>query len=328
MSDRAKILVVVDPTSAVQPAVDRGLMLAACMDCDLELFICHHDSRFAGRRLFADAERQALRHQALEHQLGYLNSLARERAHAGRKIRTRVAWDTPLAEGIIREVLRSETCLVLKDTHHHSTVSRTLFTNTDWHLIRDCPAPVWLVKPGDMPSSPVVLAAVDPMHEHDKPDDLDEVILGKGEELAGMLNGNLHVYHGFDVTPDIARAGSLTMSPQPVPVEEITARVKQAHADAFRDMMDARQVPEAQRHLLAGPPNELLPALARKLNAGVVIMGAIARSRLQQAVIGSTAERVLDHLPCDVLIMKPSRYESAVTYKAQARDFMELTGQA
>jgi nucleotide-binding universal stress UspA family protein len=31
-------------------------------------------------------------------------------------------------------------------------------------------------------------------------------------------------------------------------------------------------------------------------------MGALARSKLQQRIFGSTAARVQDHIPCDVLI--------------------------
>jgi nucleotide-binding universal stress UspA family protein len=31
----------------------------------------------------------------------------------------------------------------------------------------------------------------------------------------------------------------------------------------------------------------------------------VSRSRLQQLFVGSTAELVLDRLPCDVLVVKP-----------------------
>ena len=34
-------------------------------------------------------------------------------------------------------------------------------------------------------------------------------------------------------------------------------------------------------------------------------MGAVSRRGLQRTFIGSTAEKVLDHLPCDLLIVKP-----------------------
>jgi universal stress protein E len=37
-------------------------------------------------------------------------------------------------------------------------------------------------------------------------------------------------------------------------------------------------------------------------------MGAISRSRLRELFIGSTAERILDRLHCDVLVVKPGDF--------------------
>lgn len=324
MAVAEKILVVVDPTAADQPAASRGAMLARQLDCCVELFICHYDPQLAGGRLFAAAEREEMRAQELRHQIGYLNDLARGLDTSGQPVTSKVVWDTPLAEGIVREVLRSEPRLVLKDTHHHSAISRSLFTNTDWHLIRDCPAPLWLVKPTDWAAGPVI-AAVDPLHEHDKPARLDERITAEARHLAEALGGELHVYHGYDTAPAIARAGTYTMSPTPVPVEEIVAKVETAHREGFEKLTRSLDIDQAHAHLVAGAAAEVLPALARKLSASLIVMGAVARARLQHAIVGSTAERVLDNLPCDVLVIKPEHFESAVTYKAQAREFQQLT---
>ena len=38
-------------------------------------------------------------------------------------------------------------------------------------------------------------------------------------------------------------------------------------------------------------------------------MGALARWGVKRMLIGSTAERVIDHLPCDVLIVRLSEYQ-------------------
>jgi universal stress protein E len=43
-------------------------------------------------------------------------------------------------------------------------------------------------------------------------------------------------------------------------------------------------------------------------------MGAVSRSRLRSVFIGSTAEKVLDRLPCDVLIVKPPDFESDLPF--------------
>jgi universal stress protein E len=39
-------------------------------------------------------------------------------------------------------------------------------------------------------------------------------------------------------------------------------------------------------------------------------MGAISRNRWKRLFIGATAERTLDHLPCDLLIVKPDWFRT------------------
>jgi len=43
-------------------------------------------------------------------------------------------------------------------------------------------------------------------------------------------------------------------------------------------------------------------------------MGAISRSGLKRIFIGSTAEDVLERLPCDALIVKPPDFASALPF--------------
>ena len=51
--------------------------------------------------------------------------------------------------------------------------------------------------------------------------------------------------------------------------------------------------------------SESLPELTSLLNVSVIVMGAISRSRFDRMLIGNTAERVMDKLECDVLVIKP-----------------------
>ena len=53
-------------------------------------------------------------------------------------------------------------------------------------------------------------------------------------------------------------------------------------------------------------------------------MGAVSRGRLERAIIGSTAEKVLDHLPCDVLIIKPADFSSSITLQSAPGSYMQL----
>lgn len=43
-------------------------------------------------------------------------------------------------------------------------------------------------------------------------------------------------------------------------------------------------------------------------NINLLVMGAISRSRLDRALIGHTAERLLDECPCDILVIKPDGF--------------------
>ncbi|MGL1102669.1 universal stress protein, partial [Vibrio parahaemolyticus] len=44
------------------------------------------------------------------------------------------------------------------------------------------------------------------------------------------------------------------------------------------------------------------------IHSSIVVMGAVSRSGLKRLFIGNTAERTLDLLSCDVLIVKPAQF--------------------
>lgn len=75
------------------------------------------------------------------------------------QIRTKVLVGTPFLE-IIREVLRSRHDLVVKAAEGGRRA--LLFGNTDLHLLRKCPCPVWIDNPGHHARYARILAAVDP----------------------------------------------------------------------------------------------------------------------------------------------------------------------
>ena len=74
---------------------------------------------------------------------------------------------------------------------------------------------------------------------------------------------------------------------------------------AFEEFCAEAAIPRDRAHLVDGNPARVIPRLAKKLNAGIVVMGALSRSGLGRVFIGNTAERILGALPCDVLVIKP-----------------------
>ncbi|MCC7489753.1 MAG: universal stress protein [Gammaproteobacteria bacterium] len=317
MTKARRILVVVDPAAAEHPAVARGASVARRLGLELRLLVCVHGG--LPSRMPRGADAQEVRRALLRQHLRLLQQLAQD--CAGVEVTMNAVWDRPLHEAIIRETLRSEPQLVMKESRYHPTISRALVTNTDWHLIRDCPAPLWLVRGPAWEEAPRVVAFVDPTHEHDKPADLDHRILAEATALATGLGGEAHAVHCHDGSALFAAAGGPGVSAE---IEALGAELQAEHAGRLRELATARGIDPARTQLRSGRPAEAIPATVRQLGAHLAVMGAVARSRLQDIVLGSTAEQVLDQLPCDVLVVKPGRFESPVTYRAQAADFMEL----
>ena len=68
-----------------------------------------------------------------------------------------------------------------------------------------------------------------------------------------------------------------------------------------------------QTHLIEGDPRSKIPALAKKINADLVIMGTVARTGIPGLFMGNTAETVLNKLDCSVLAIKPHGFVTPVT---------------
>ena len=165
MTAENRILVVVDPTASnKQVCVERAAWLATNLDLDLELLICHYEQILPGARSDNAAFLESSREFAIGQQRKKLEEIAGPLRERGLGVIVSAIWDRQLGDGIVRHVLRTNPRMVVKDTHYHSIISRAIFTNTDWHLVRTCPVPLWLTKPHAWPSTARIIARCDPGH--------------------------------------------------------------------------------------------------------------------------------------------------------------------
>jgi universal stress protein E len=311
-----RILAVVDPTVDVQTGATKAAQLARATHASLELFACDFDPSLSGGTFFDTDQARRLRDASVARREEHLEGLAHELRVGGLQVTTHVHWDNPLHEGILRRVREFAPDLIVKDTHFHTPLRRTFFTNTDWHLIRACPVPLLLAKQAGWPARPLVLAALDPSNAHDKPAALDGDILDAAQCLARSLGGTVEAVHAF--FPAALLAATTGMAGAPLAtgmtvtdlLETERARVTEA---VFAVAASRGLGPEAVR-VLQGGAADLLPRHAERAQAAVLVMGAVARGRLKELFVGSTAERVLDRLPCDVLVVKPTDFREKLPF--------------
>lgn len=307
------LVAVGDPGAKTSPAIAKAGAIAAKSGADVTLFHSLYSPYVAGEQFYSPEALERDIEAAVNARKEQLQRAARPIEALGVTVRVRVRWDYPVHESIVREALREDVDLVVAESHRHRRTARVVLSNTDWQLIRVCPCPVLFVKTAQPYDRWNVLAAVDPMHAHAKPEDLDRRILDTARDFAEAFGGRVHAAHCYLLAMPFATG--VLMEPVPLPVdvaEQHLAEVKQR----FEELVKPYALGPKRTHLLAGNPAEELPDVAESSRAGIVVMGAVSRSGLKRLFIGSTAERVIDRLKCDVLVLKPAGFKTPVPKRA------------
>jgi universal stress protein E len=295
------------------PAVLKAAQLARGYGAEVELFHALTSPLYAdpitmqGQRLHSleeDLRRKALRR---------LESIAdRLRLHSI-KVTVCADWDYPSYEAIIRRAQRIKAHFIVAACHTGRHRMPWLLRLTDWELVRLSPIPVLLVKDSHPYRRPVILAAIDPSHAHEKTLQLDKEILRLGRTLTTALRGSLHAVHAYarfpvNVPPEVLEPGTLEG------MEDEAERLARAR---FGRTLRLARIARSHQYLIARAPAAAIPEAAGKSHSTIVVMGAISRSGYKRLLIGNTAERILDDLTCDVMVIKPAKFRNHVPRAAR-----------
>ena len=302
MSDTVLAIIEMDNFPAV--VAKRAAWLARLYACDLHLLLSDPVSDLLRNEFLVSAEATELAAVIEDAQRQYLAGL-RESLPAGNgmRIASSIRHERPAHQVIIAEALENEPRFVVKGTQYHSPAERATFTYTDWQLIRKLAVPLWLVKAREWKERPIVVAAVDPIRADEEQGELDRVIVEAGRSLAGKCGGKLLLLHTYQRLVEIGRYAMFEVKPVKLPLEELDKSIRETHWQKLQAFAKANHIAADAVHQLPGRTSDILPAFARSQGADLVIMGAHERSSRKQRALGSTAERVLDHLHCDILVM-------------------------
>jgi universal stress protein E len=316
------LVAVKDPTSRALPAVRKAAILAKAFGAKLELFHAITEPVLADAYLYGNGQFSKLRHETRAQCLARLETLAASLRDQGLEVRVGADWDFPAHEAIVRHARRRKCDLIVAECHQGRRTMPWLLRLTDWELLRTSPVPVLLVKSGAVWEDMNILAAIDPAHAFAKPAKLDDRILSTAAMFSKALKASLHVMHAYVPVP----AGSVPGlgGASALAIQQI-AQGSEAHAkEAFRKAVASYRLPENRLHLVQGIPVEAIAELSDELSPGLVVMGAVSRSGLRRALIGNTAERVLNALRCDVLVVKPAQFKAPVPLRRKGMRFIGL----
>ncbi len=295
-----------DPAARRQIALKKAALIAKRTRAKLTLFHAFSRPLLVPPDAMAIDSDAVLRDVAKARRAELL-ALAKPLRKAGISVRCVVVWDFPPAHAIVRYVRSAKPDLVVAESHRHSRIARWFLANSDWDLIRECPCPVWFVKQDRLPTRPTILAAVDPSHAHAKPSGLDDKLLNAAESVEAQFGGRVVAVHVQDtlgisaptILGEMGNARALV-----VPAEAVAAAVAR--------LCKRHGVDVADQIVRTGVPTDVIASAVDEMKANLLVMGAISRSGQSHFHIGSTAEAVIDEVACDVLIVKPRDFKSAV----------------
>ncbi len=296
-----QILVVIDPTSGdSQPSLERATWLAKRSNSAVELLLCEYNSALDGGFFFDGPAQQKARDALLQAQTKWLEKLAQPLREAGVNVSIEVRWGKPLHTMILKRVAELKPDLVLRDAHTHNLLQRLFVNNTSWQLIRQCPVPLWLVR-DVVWKGERICAAVDPVHTSDSSATLDHLLVNATAYLAEKLDMQADYLHSYAPMPRTMIFDSELLAAYD---KYVKLSAKQ-HRDAFEKLMVNYPVEQANRHLIEGFPENSIPEFVKEHAVDLLVIGAISRSNLENALIGNTAERILEAAQSDLLVIKP-----------------------
>lgn len=269
-----RILVVIDPKLPENLALKRARLISSVSRSELHLLIC--DTR--------------------QDHGSYLADMQAELQSQGYQVSTQQAWHGNQHQTIIT-VQQAEGCgLVIKQHIADNPLKRALLTPDDWKLMRYCPCPVLMVKTEAPWTGGNILAAVDVGNADIEHRTLHSSIINHGYQIAALAEGNLHV---------ISAHPSAMLSAAD-PAFQLKETIEARYRAACKQFQAEFDIADGQLHIEEGPADALIPRVCHQLQAVVTVIGTVARTGFSGALMGNTAEVVLDTLESDVLVLKPA----------------------
>ncbi|MEG5263731.1 universal stress protein [Pseudomonas sp. JDS28PS106] len=272
MQSIRSILVVIEPDRPDNLALKRAHLIASATGAQLHLLICT-----------ADPIPELL-----------IDDLRSELAQDGIDATVEQDWFQSVHQTVIKAQQTRNCDLVIKQHLPDNPLKKALLTPDDWKLLRYCPSPVLMVKTARPWAGGVILAAVDAGNSDGEHKALHYELVQHGYGIASLARGHLHVITAYP-SPMLSAAN---------PVYQLRESIQARYREQCQAFQDEFGVDDHHLHIAEGPADVLIPHTAHHLDAVVTIIGTVARTGLSGALIGNTAEAVLDALESDVLVLK------------------------
>ncbi|QBF84603.1 universal stress protein UspE [Shewanella maritima] len=305
MKDYNKVLVVINPTTDHQAALDRAVDLASKSQAEVIAFLSIFDFSYEMTSILSHQEREAMRQGVIDQRKAWLDDILVQYQPRGVNIHSEVVWHNRPFESVINYAMEHDVDLIVKGTHDHDKLKAVIFTPTDWHLMRKAPIPVLMVKEHDWPVNGKIICAINVACEDEEHQNLNGKVIQYAKHLADKFSASVHLVNGYPGTPV-----NLAIELPDFDANSYNDTIRMQHEQRVQYIAQTYEIPFENCHVEEGLPEDIIPDMAQKLDAELVILGTVGRTGFSAALIGNTAEHVIDSINCDLLAIKPDGFKS------------------
>lgn len=306
MMNYKKLLVVIDPTTEQQKALKRALLIAEKTGASITAFLSIYDFSYEMTTMLSIDERETMRQAVVDDRTEWLTELLSKQVNnAALALDAKVVWHNRPFESIIYETIEHGYDLIVKGTHEHGGLKSVIFTPTDWHLMRKAPVPVLLVKEQAWPEQGQIIAAVNVGTADEEHSSLNQKVTHTALAFARTLNGQVNLVNSYPGTPVNIAIEIPEFDPG-----SFNESVRNHHTEAMKTFASNHGIAPQHCFVKEGLPEDVIPTVAADVDAELVVIGTVGRHGISAALLGNTAEHVIDMLDCDVLAVKPDGFIS------------------
>lgn len=292
MSQYQRLLLILNPALRHSSALNHAAALAKASGASLH--IAALIPSFKWLSLLEEGDRAEARAHYLQEHRDWLKSQAKNLRGRDIDVTCEVVWAEDMKQDILDHVAELQPDLLIKQIEHESALKRAFFTPLDWHLLRHCPVPVYLVGGSGFVLPRKVVAAVEVSDNESADNELNERIIKQASSLAMQCDAQLHLVYACDIAADyLADMGGTTLA-------DLTKALRRDLEKSFLKLVGRFGVPTECRHFIPGHPVSVLSEFAHEHNVDVIVMGRV-QSHGVGKFVGSTTEHILYQVPCSVL---------------------------
>lgn len=207
------------------------------------------------------------------------------------------------ADEIVRLAEESKADMVVISTHGSTGLKHVLLGSTAEKVVRHSAAPVMVVREKAASLSENENAVPQRFGKIVVPTDFSarsEEVLRYASRFAALFGSELIVLHCVHYEPSIVgpEFGAFDLAA----LQDVS---RKNAAGEIANLIKACLPPEvpARAEVRTGPPIGEIPDCARELDADLIICATHGRTGLPHVVFGSTAEGIVRHAPCPVLVL-------------------------